>query len=535
MYKLLIVDDNVRERSGVAKLGMWKELGFDEIYTAQNGQEGYEKALEIKPTLVISDVSMPVMDGLSMAKKILADVPKAKFIFISCFDDSNYIRDAIDLNAFAYILKPLNLEKLKASVVKILNISESEQKTENTIDILRSDLKKNLPIIKEQITRDWLHGRLTDVGARQLIPLGLEIKSFCAAANLQISLNDDETETGSKYLVINMIEEIIKKTVEGSFRYSLFVQSQRELGMLLYLDTATDGDEAASIAVDCFEHIKTAVNERLKADVSVYIGGVSGSYTEMPELFERAERFRRNGICGKRNSVVLVEEQEVGKVLDYDAEKLKGEIFSLLENGGKEDTEAFVEKYLTSETMQPELAVKKFVYTAITTLQLVLFEMGESFKIIFNDEFFVWEKLERYNTIHEIKNLLINVLNFSADYLQNRKNDRYTQLVKDIKKIIEEQYATLKNVDQIVAQIFFSAAHANMIFKKYTGCTIFDYLTQYKIDQAKKMLSRGNCKIYEVSDFLGYKNKNYFTVLFKEYTGLTPRQYRDKMIHEENR
>ena len=73
---------------------------------------------------------------------------------------------------------------------------------------------------------------------------------------------------------------------------------------------------------------------------------------------------------------------------------------------------------------------------------------------------------------------------------------------------------------------------AEVIFKKQTGYTIFDYLTHYKIEQAKKMLATGTYKIYEVSDYLGYKSKNYFSALFKEYTGVTPSQYRNSAVIE---
>ena len=100
MYKLLIVDDNISDRKGLAELVQWETMGINEVVLAKNGGEGYEKALDFKPSLVLTDISMPIMDGLEMAKKILEDLPKTKFVFMSCYDDVDYVRSAMDYNAY---------------------------------------------------------------------------------------------------------------------------------------------------------------------------------------------------------------------------------------------------------------------------------------------------------------------------------------------------------------------------------------------------------------------------------------------------
>lgn len=536
MYKLLIVDDNMRERNGVSNLKIWNELGFDEIHTAINGQDGYEKALEIKPVLVISDVSMPVMDGLVMARKILRSVPDAKFIFMSCFDDSEYIRSAIDLNAFAYMLKPINIDKLKECVIKILNISETEQIQKNKIAQMQDQIEKNLPIIKEQIVRDWFYGNIPDGKYENLSPLSLDIRRFYAVAGLQINNFDKLTENSDykdKYLVINLIVSLLNNLQIDGFRCISFIHAKNEIGIMLYIDETENIDDATNVCIDVFEYIKTEMNEQLNIDVSLYIGGVSEFYEDVPNLFEAADKFMQNGICAKNNSIIFAKEVQIANdTFDYDISNLKNEIFTIIENGSTEDIEDFVKKYIPTDEMQSVLAVRRFVLTVITILQLVLYEMGENLNAIFDDEFFVWEKITRYDTIFEVRNLLKNILRFSVEYLQEKKGNRNLRLVNDIKKIVAEQYASLKSMEQIASQTYFSAVHANVIFKKQTGYTIFDYLTHYKIEQAKKMLATGNYKIYEVSDYLGYKSKNYFSTLFKEYTGVTPSQYRNSAVIE---
>ena len=539
MYKLLIVDDNTRERNGISNLEIWSELGFDEIYTAINGQDGYEKALSVKPIMIISDVSMPVMDGLVMAQKILKEMPESKFIFMSCFDDSEYIRSAIDLNAFAYMLKPINIVKLRECVVKILNISEAEQLQKNKIDCMRRQIEENLPIIREQLIKDWFYGNIPDGKYENLSKLSLDIRRYYALAMIQIE-NFDKIFEGSdykdKYLMMNLIVGLLNNLKIDGFRCVPFIHAKGEIGIMLYIDNSGDIDDATNVCVDIFEHIKSEINEQLNINVSIYIGGVSDSYKAVPHLFEITDKFIQNGICAKRGSIVFVSETDnTENYSDYDITSLKNELFDIVDNGKDGDIENFVKKYISPEKMKTIAVVRKFMLEVITILQLILYEMGENLNDIFDDEFFVLEKLTNYDTIFEVRNILANILRFSAQYLSETRNNRDLRLVNHIKKIIAEQYASLKSVEQIASQTYFSTVHANVIFKKEVGYTIFDYLTHYKIEQAKKMLATGNYKVYEVSDFLGYKSKNYFSSLFKEYTGETPGHWRNMAIFKESK
>ena len=108
MYTLLLVDDEPEIRDGLREVVPFEEHGFTVIDVASNGLEGYQKALELKPDLVITDIRMPLLDGLSMCKAIQKELPICQFIIISGYDDFDYARRAIQLNTMAYVLKPVS-------------------------------------------------------------------------------------------------------------------------------------------------------------------------------------------------------------------------------------------------------------------------------------------------------------------------------------------------------------------------------------------------------------------------------------------
>ena len=117
---------------------------------------------------------------------------------------------------------------------------------------------------------------------------------------------------------------------------------------------------------------------------------------------------------------------------------------------------------------------------------------------------------------------------FQRVFFSKAESGRYQKIVDDIKLIINERYAVIDNVGQIVNPLFISASHANLIFKQQTGQTIFDYLIKRRMEIAKQMLMDPYRKIYEIVEKTGYKANSHFTSVFKEYTGLTPKQFRDK-------
>lgn len=532
MYKLLIVDDNYYERKGLSELRKWQEMNFDEVQTAQNGEEGIAKALALKPLLVLTDISMPIMDGLTMAKQILEELPETKFIFMSCFDNSEYIRTAIDLDAFGYILKPINLNKLMATVEKVLQISESEQFRLNTIKDLKKQLQENLPLLREQLTRDLLYGEIGDFEEKRFVQFNMQLIRFYAVAELRIDhfeencagLGNDEI-----YLAINQIKRYFDGEAGEAGRVYSFVQNQKCVAVLIYLDHAADENDAASDCLNYLNRVKNRVNLELGITASICIGGISDSFTDIHKLFTKAEYTMSTSICTRDNTVIFLDNAErVNNMLNCDFSVLKSELSALLESGNTDGCRELVNKYYDDVAIVEESIIKEFTLSFISTLQLLLFEMSESLSNIFGSEAIIWEKLSRYNTILDIKQWIFNILKSIVEYQGEKNSSRYAKMANDIKKIIDEQYMNLDNVNQIAEQLYISTVHANFVFKGCFGCTMFDYLTRVRIDKAKEMLSSKKYKVYEVADLLGYKSKTYFASLFKEYTGLTPKEFRDK-------
>ena len=121
MLNILIVDDEKKTRDGLVKHIPWNKLGNFTLYEAENGLQAIEKAKEIHPDIVISDIRMPKMDGIEFAKQLRELYPQCKIIFFSGYSDKEYLKSAISLKAISYIEKPMDIDEISAVIKETVN------------------------------------------------------------------------------------------------------------------------------------------------------------------------------------------------------------------------------------------------------------------------------------------------------------------------------------------------------------------------------------------------------------------------------
>ncbi len=158
LYKIMVVDDEEEVRQSIIRQIDWSRAGFEVIGDAENGKEALEKIDQIEPDVVLTDIRMPYMDGLSLAEAIRQRHPSIKIVIFSGFDEFEYAKKAIKLNVIEYILKPVNVEELTAILKRIKGSLDEEIEQKRNVSLLRESYVKNLPIIREHFLNDLLHG-----------------------------------------------------------------------------------------------------------------------------------------------------------------------------------------------------------------------------------------------------------------------------------------------------------------------------------------------------------------------------------------
>ena len=155
MYKLLIVDDEKFEREGMAEFIAWDHYDIEVVGTAWNGQDGYEKVQEQKPDIVLTDIKMPVMDGLGLIRKLKTEYPDIEIIVLSGYGEYEYTSKAMEYGIKHYVLKPCDEEKIIPIVEKVKEEIDKKRGEKNRT----TTIQKLLPLAKEQMFRNILLNR----------------------------------------------------------------------------------------------------------------------------------------------------------------------------------------------------------------------------------------------------------------------------------------------------------------------------------------------------------------------------------------
>lgn len=528
MVTLLIVDDNKKDRECIRDMIKWDELGIEVVGLAVNGQDGYNKALELKPNIILTDISMPVSDGIKMTEQLKDKLPETKYIFMSCFDKFEYVKTAIDLNITAYILKPIHLEELHKVISNVKNALVSEIEANK----IKSQVEKSMPILQENFFRDLLYGRIYNKNQIYKQMEYLSLKAFNAYCVIIMKLNDYDTEQEIIYEQLHTLMEMLKKNVEDIIfkHYKGFVlfHDINCLSIILCFDVFDESEELNNI-ISLLNDCKAYINEGLNKCVTFGISDIGKDITLIHKLFSSAEYATKSKFYSKGNSLILAAEvKQVNVPIPYDLLEIRDEINSIFEIGEKKDVISFVEKYYNEDMSYSEIYVKSFCISIVNTIQTTMEENGINFEIVIGDEHTIWEKLLRFETIADIKQWIINIIEATRQFISSRNNNRHQKIIDNIRLIINEKYSTVNNINDIIGTLYISASNANLIFKRCTGKTIFEELIAKRMDVAKKLLADPYIKIYEVSNRVGYNSKNYFAFVFKEYFGMTPSEYRDK-------
>lgn len=159
MYKLLIVDDEEIEREGMAKYIPWKEYQVELVGTAWNGMEGYEKVKQLQPDIVLTDIKMPVMNGIELIKKVRKELPDIEFIVLSGYGEYEFTSQAMEEGIRHYILKPCDEEKIAEVIEKVKNKISMRRSKREQVQAVTQKVHQLMPRAREQVFQNLLLAR----------------------------------------------------------------------------------------------------------------------------------------------------------------------------------------------------------------------------------------------------------------------------------------------------------------------------------------------------------------------------------------
>jgi len=526
MYKVLIVDDEYYFRQALKVSLPWEEMGFQLVGEAKNGQDALNQVKDLNPDIVMVDINMPIMDGLSFIEKAKEEGVDAKFIVLTGHSEFSYAKHALRLGVINYVLKPIDEEEVKKTLYEIKSLIDHERYEKTELEGLKQQALEKAAMLRNKFLNDWVLGNIDPL--YQEIPsrsLGIDIISSYYLAVI-VDVDELDKHRLNKEMMKQEIEMLIQRKVSHSYKYEGFFN---ELNQIVFVFSSEDND-FDEIGELC-EAIRTIIFLEHGCSSTIGLGNSYSGFEEVASSYKEALYALRNRFILGNNRVIHYYKvtRSTVKVSLYTVEK-RSRLLMIMRTGKTEEVEEWINEFFLDDRWKnvslEMLLVTCFEIfsTCIEFLDETSLDINEIDHIQSKPDLF--QLVEQMNSFSELKEWLRNLIVKIMRHVHSNKPTRSTIIIEEVKAFIEANYANEElKIEDISKSIHVNYSHLCQVFKKGTSITINSYIMQFRMSKAKELFDQGGVVIQEVASRVGYSDANYFAKCFKMYSGVSPSQY----------
>ena len=540
MLKIFLAEDEVIVRETIKRMIPWEDLGFELVGEAADGEMALPLLLRQKPDLLITDIKMPFMDGLTLAKVAKKEIPGLKVVILSGYDDFNYAKQAINIGVEDYLLKPIT----KNALIERLTEIRSRYEHEKTQKEYYEKFHREMQAYEKNSSRDFFEALVS--GSMDMMEiyrrsekLGLDI--VAEAYNVLIfTMNCEEDFSGQREGYseweaesLELLEEFFSENTSAMlFRCNIF-----SYGVLIKGQKETIEENTRS----CVSEIQRILDRKeQKRQWFVAVGEPVERLSQIQKSYYSASRAFSQRYLYDENILYYDEMASMEKknVTEDDSTYLqKVDVNALnpvilqkfLSNGLLEETENFVKDYFYAIGQEPleSLVVRNDVTLNVRfSVMSFLKEIGCDTRTL--------EQEDTEDVLSESSKSLENAIAYAEKIIsqaialrdQNSGN-KNRSILKTAVDFIDSHYMEEDmSLNKAANAANVSANHFSALFSQNMGQTFIEYLTNLRMNKAKEYLRCTSMRSSEIAGEIGYKDAHYFSYLFKKTQGMTPSDYR---------
>lgn len=533
LLKIFITEDEAIVREGLRDSIPWERYGFEFVGDAPDGEMALPLIRKLKPDILITDIKMPFMDGLSLSSIVSRELHDTKIIIISGYSDFEYARKAIEINVDQYLLKPIT----KASMIKALEATRAkileEQEQKEFLKNYEQEIKKYENYSKRSFFEALVEGKLSVQEIyEQASQLNLDLDA--EGYNFVIFTLPSTNEAAYSETADRALEHIINDFLRFP-NYIFFRCNFRSYAVLVKGSV----EEVNALSEQCVEIIKKHCSVAGIPNWFAAIGspafrlsGLSQCYADTNHTL--AYRHIQPGKHVFTPEILRVErEQYLGSSNGaVDPAKIDPMVIrNFIQTGLAEETEPFLRDFLENlKGAENSVLLRHYLMmSARINATLTVEEFGCD-KEKFERELPAPEYNITVEGLYEyLKLILLKAVEMRDMESQQRSNDMIEQAVKYINKNYGDENLSLNSVAKAIN---ISANYLSALFGQRMQMSFVEYLTQKRMERAKVLLRQGIKRSGEIAYEVGYRDPRYFSFVFKKTQGCTPSAYRNGEVEE---
>ncbi len=532
MYTVVVADDEEELRRAIVRRIDWEKIGFQVVGEAENGVEALELVEKKGPDLLLTDIKMPFVSGIELARQVREIRPTTQIAFLSGFDEFSYAQQAIQYNIISYMLKPISMADLTKELIVI------REKIDNLFLEFRNKRRTQMdkfsflmPLIMDgyqpenaQEGEDFLTKAAVESGV-----LKNDHNDFRYAVMIA-SIRDEEGKNRTDAAHVYSVDSILKKYM----RHESFYWNGRVISLLIA--TPASFDKYLHILVG---DVVQSTERIMNLNCSIGVSRITEKLSECHEAY--VEAVNALGYAGKADSGIhyITDEEHAEGIDVQEVLGIVAEVETLI-RGSRTEENLSLEDYL--ENLFGRMREKKASRAEANYLMVQL--LAAVCKIIYAVA--DGEEIERMQkdtllqsvvfqdgSYREMQGKLTEFCLSAREMIGSQRKKSSKILCEKTLQIIESEYGSGDvSLVSVSNEIGVSPNYLSALIKKETGKTFIDLLTEKRIEAAKGLLMCTSMKIKEISEKCGYSDQHYFSYCFKKYSGISPNALRRQMKTE---
>jgi two-component system, response regulator YesN len=520
MYKVLLVDDEINILEGIAAVVDWKSCGTSLVKKAQNGRMAFDYIMEDPPDIVISDIKMPGLSGVDLIEKVHPLFPNIKFIILSGYDEFDYAKTVMQYNVKHYLLKPSNETKIEEALKKVVEELDEQIGKEQFVTSIKNKLQDVMPKAKEQFLKEFITNKKYGIPEWEYFSQLFEMKLITENFKLVALEIDEDHDFEHIFALKEMAVELLNS--HNTVQLCTIIGEK----IVILCENCPD-----PTLIEKIKKVKERFSDIYELKFTSAISSV-GSINQLRRLYNEvidclSQRFYLgNGSIIAVNDLQKEDDSYFDHVQLFDHEDF---IFSMRSGNILE-----VKHYL--ELFFEQLKKEKYDVNLVKShcLELYMSIIRQAKKEKMDELFHKLIEFQEFTILGDYQEFIETVSIEIAQQNYDRNKESQSDIIKKLIEYVESHFADQSlSLSKIANDVFYmNSDYLGKLFKKEYGENFSIFLIKLRVDQAISLIeNKGDVKMFEVAEEVGFgDNPRYFSQVFKKYTGLTPSEYKNKLL-----
>lgn len=493
VYRILIVEDDRIIRKSIINAD-WSSIQAQVVGEATDGERGLEIIKATNPHLIVTDINMPFMDGITFAKKVREINPSIRIIFLTGYDNFEYVHEAVLLKSDDYLLKPINhevlLEKAQVALNAWFEENQKQEKLTASFPLLQQEFLSQVLFNSAEVEQTDIHNELLKLGiylaGPEYLVMDVRIQDYSEDIDLYCYLKEWQMDTEIEIL---------------SFQYNeVFIILSVEKERILWIDRFTD---------DLIGTLDKKIHHRVHLTTS-------SIYSEIQDI---------------ETAIVEAKSKMEYKKIQINVDELNDLEFS----DNYSDYINQVKNYISVLKVQSLHLeeVKRFLFSIVVYLCIIYNQQTKKKSDQLN-QFVTGQKVLQTRTIPEAIKVVEELID-EIEHSSNEQNliEKSESLVYQALNYIERHFTERElSLVNVAKEIHVTPPYLSNLFKDKTGKNFTEYLLELRMEKAKDLLGNTSLRVQEIAEEIGYLNPHYFSSTFKKYTKMTPLEFRKSLLQK---